>query len=243
MKTSKNPMIDEDGEVRELKGSDFKRARKASDVFSGSLQAKLGMAKPTNSHAKVQSPRKHSEHDRFDDVGPLADVWASISSEDKDSSRDRVKVASSKLSLNTSHIMQARLESYQLSQTYLSALNLDVFKVLVHHAVETSSIASASEHDDILANFATVKDSVKPSHRTLDRMRKSTLTEVVKLQSEMLESFKVLFTVASSGTLAGVASGGSTLLTHEMEKAGLAKRLREIAEEVEMTTVLHESRA
>lgn len=246
MSTSKNPMIDEDGEVRELKGSDFKHARKASDAFPGSLQAKLGMLKAKSTSARRAhddgvSTRGSIGLDQIVDVSVLEDNFDKLSSKYNQRYADAVKIASSKLALHASVVLEGKRDAYQLAHTYLNTLNMDLYKTIALHAVESATTVSASEHDTVLDLLGGSGLLVRPSHSKLERMRKSTLTEVVKIQSEMLENFKVLFTVASSGTLEGVDLG-RTVLKDEMEKAGLARRLREIAEDIEMTAIPHESR-
>lgn len=48
MPTSKRPLTDKDGNVRTLESSDFKRGRKASEIFPESLKVQLGiLRKPT----------------------------------------------------------------------------------------------------------------------------------------------------------------------------------------------------
>lgn len=238
MSTSKISMIDEDGEVRELKGSDFKRARKASDAFPGSLQAKLGMLKVKGSHAKADPVSGSKGLDQIVDVSVLEGTFDKVGSKFNDSYLDAVN----KLTLNAGVVFQAKIDSLHQTRAYFSSLNMDVYKSIALHAVETSSAVSASDHDVVLELLAGKGLSVRPSHSKLERMRKSTLAEVVKIQSDMLESFKVLFTVASSGTLEDLGMGRVTL-KDEVEKAVLVRRLREIAEDVEMAAIPHESRA
>lgn len=43
MSITKNPLIDTDGEVREITAEDFKQFRPADEVLPGSLKAKLGV--------------------------------------------------------------------------------------------------------------------------------------------------------------------------------------------------------
>ena len=50
--TKRLPLIDDDGEVRELTSDDFKRFRPATEALTPSLRAKLGVRGPQKSPPK-----------------------------------------------------------------------------------------------------------------------------------------------------------------------------------------------
>lgn len=244
MRTSKNPMIDENGEVRELTNSDFKHARKASDVFPGALQAKLGMLGSKHKEAEKKSPPRVSKS-----VDSVADWYQSSFSKFADVARqkyvDDIKMAMDRLALNIEGVLVGDIEHIYESHAskYLAHhIKLKVYDQLVHLAVEKFSKHSDSDDEAILTWLAAVDAPARPSQGRLERMGKSRLTELVKIQSEMLENFKVLFTLASGGSLEG-GDLERSVLSDEIERAGVAKILRKLAEEVEATELHSRSRA
>ncbi len=58
MRTADQPLVDTEGEVREMTSADFKRARKASEAFPLGLQVKLGMRDGGSTPAKETARAK-----------------------------------------------------------------------------------------------------------------------------------------------------------------------------------------
>ena len=74
MNSVKKPMIDKDGEVRELTAADLKKFRPASEVLPAELQAKIGMRQrgpqkdPTKERITIRLSTSVVEH--FRATGP-----------------------------------------------------------------------------------------------------------------------------------------------------------------------------
>ncbi|MEE1926272.1 hypothetical protein V0R50_20365 [Pseudomonas sp. 148P] len=58
MGTTDQPLVNAEGEVREMTSADFKRARKASETFPPGLQVKLGMRDGGSTRAKRATTSK-----------------------------------------------------------------------------------------------------------------------------------------------------------------------------------------
>lgn len=235
MVTSKTPMIDEDGEVRELTNSDFKHARKASEAFPGTLQAKLGMLKAKPKAGKNTAARlvRHVG----DEANEREAAFSKFADRAKQKYNDELRVAVGKLSIDIEGIYtgESKTEFYSIDTKYLASSNLKlmVYDQLVHSAVDKFSKSDASEDYAVLTWLAGGVAPSKPSQRKLERMRKSRLAELVQVQSEILENFKILLAVDSRDPFE-LADLEKSLLSEEIDKAGFVKRLRSIAEEVEM---------
>lgn len=243
MVTSKTPMVDDDGEVRDLAGSDFKRARKASDAFPGTLQAKLGMLK-----SKAKPARKPPQIVKcyFETDSVEGDFAFSKHAVKAAQSYDEViRLAADDLHFNVEGFFAKEPDvvfKHFVTGHLTHKLQMKIYDRLVHSAVDKFTRHHVSEDDSALTWLVAGDAHVKPSTSKLGRMRKSMLAELVQVQSEMLEEFKILFAVASSAPL-DVAELDRSVLSEEMDKAGLAKRLRKIAQEVEMVDVPSRSRA
>jgi len=233
-------MIDDDGEVRELKGSDFKRARSASEALPSSLQAKLGLrakkAEPKDegpeSSPRLMTATGHpAKKAAVDDEGH---GFHRVGTE----SLHRFKQYVSSMFVHT-HVDSDASGSFK---DYLSA-----GQAIAEHSIPYRVDHQVYEH---LVHTVTAKYSMSAVHpwkalwsegraanpEALESMSRTEMLVVVQIQSELIERFKVLLDVVSGEDISAILSE-PTQLDVDVHKSMLAKRLRDMAEEVEMSGV------
>ncbi|HCL3981716.1 hypothetical protein [Pseudomonas aeruginosa] len=245
MKVGKDPVIDEDGEVRELKGADFKHARKASEALPKSLQAKLGLrAKKVadKEDGSSSSPRLKESASPVGEARVLRNKGERVCIYNVEGESWRHSPSDLKISFETlfSDYVSLRKAEFPRSEHLQVGLlltervapyhvNLDVFEHLVHN------VASRYSVDNV--NIRLLLEENEPldrSHKKLEEMSKSEMVMLVQMQSELLERLKVLYAVVTGDDLV-TASTPAGILSDDVHRAMLAKRLREIAEDVEMS--------
>ncbi|HBO2645705.1 TPA: hypothetical protein L4I17_002787 [Pseudomonas aeruginosa] len=238
-------MIDEDGEVRELKGADFKHARKASEALPKSLQAKLGLrAKKVadKEDGSSSSPRLKESASPVGEARALRNKGERVCIYNVEGESWRHSPSDLKISFETlfSDYVSLRKAEFPRSEHLQVGLlltervapyhvNLDVFEHLVHN------VASRYSVDNV--NIRLLLEENEPldrSHKKLEEMSKSEMVMLVQMQSELLERLKVLYAVVTGDDLV-TASTPAGILSDDVHRAMLAKRLREIAEDVEMS--------
>ncbi|EPV8688734.1 TPA: hypothetical protein ACXI2A_001525 [Pseudomonas aeruginosa] len=245
MKVGKDPVIDENGEVRELKGADFKHARKASEALPKSLQAKLGLrAKKVadKEDGSSSSPRLKESASPVREARVVRNKGERVCIYNVGGESRRHSLSDLKISFETlfSDYVSHRKAEFPRSERLQVGLlltervapyhvNLDVFEHLAHN------VASRYSVDNV--NIRLLLEENEPldrSHKKLEEMSKSEMVMLVQMQSELLERLKVLYAVVTGDDLV-TASMPAGILSDDVHRAMLAKRLREIAEDVEMS--------
>lgn len=237
MTTGKRPLTDKDGDVRELKDSDLKRARKSAEVFPRSLQSKLGMPleHQTEAHAELRAKYEEAHGDMLERMADAEDGFRRIG--EKAARKYEAGVKSARdlfvpaFAVDRGLVKNcARLEL--ASPDYGVKIDAQLYEAMVRDVLGKFPVKSLAKEEDRLVLLAVSKESRRGKSRRLEHMSRSEVEALVHVQSEVLERLKALFIAASVGAF---EKGGSKLscLSRELEKLEFAKRLREIAEEVE----------
>lgn len=198
MNTRNNSMIDDDGEVRELKGADFKGARPASEAFPGSLRAKLGMRGSASlSEDTLAAPAR----------APMV-----VSRADRDTLRVNLG------------------EFYELDHVLLKhtgSLKVQLFNHMAR-TVATRHSVTIRVGEDVAHPLGLDRPGLMVSapEVSYERFSKIELVNLLTAQTELLERCKTWMTFWD-------AEEPSSPLGAEVHAAVIARRLRDIAEDLE----------